>query len=113
MNAALELSQVAEELGYAPGAALRSGVEPHERIEDQKPRPELIDELLERLAVGRLVEAKGVGGDDVDRERGELEAGSAAEGFGALADRARIVLGGVEQHRSRDGHVEVPHGRRP
>src|SRR5260370_28978069 len=69
----------------------------HERIEDEQPRLQPGDGLVEARAVGVEIEAQAGGGDHLDVEPGEIGASGGADAFEAAADDMERVFGGIEQ----------------
>ena len=68
-----------------------------ERIEDEQPRLQPGDGLIEARAVGLEIEAQAGRGDHLDVEFGEADAGGGTDAFEAAADDVQRVLGGIEQ----------------
>ena len=69
----------------------------HERIEDEQARLQPGDGLLQPCTVGLEIEAQAGGGDHLDVEISEIDAGRGADAFEATADDVQRVFGGIEQ----------------
>ena len=95
--AALQVAQVSEQRGHFAADILVDAMQPDEGIEDEQPRFQAGDGLLEAGAIGLEVEAETWGGDHLQVEVGEIDAGGGANAVEATADDVQGVLGGVEQ----------------
>ena len=93
--AALQLAQIGEQRRDLPRRVLVDAMQAHERIEHHQARREDGDGLVEAFAVGREIEPHGGGGDHLDVEVGERDAGGGADAFESAAHDVECVLGGV------------------
>ena len=91
------------------GAAdiLIDAMQTHERIEDEQPRLQPGDGLIETCAVDLEIEAQARRGDQLDVELGEADAGRGADTIEPAADDMERVFGGVEQHTTGALHREA------
>ena len=78
-----------------------------ERIEDEQPRLQPGDGLVEARAVGVEIEAQAGGGDHLDVEFGESGAGRGTDAFEAATDDVQSVFGGIEQDAAGAAHREA------
>lgn len=100
----LELTQEAQERGDLGGFVLVDAMETDQGIEHEQAGTTLRDGPFQTPAVGGQVQAQARGGDDIDREGGEVDAGGGTDAEQALADDGVGVLGGKEEHRAgKDG----------
>ena len=93
----LQFAQEGEQRGDFAADILINAMQAHERIEDQQPRLEGGDGLLETRAVGLEIEAQAGRGDHLDVEFGESGAGGGTDAVEAVADDVQRVFGGIEQ----------------
>src|SRR5271169_4254260 len=78
-----------------------------EGIEDEQPRLQPGDGLVEARAVGVEIEAQAGGGDHLDVEFGEGGAGRGTDAFEAASDDVQSVFGGIEQDATGAGNREA------
>jgi hypothetical protein len=97
VEGSLKVPEVAQESRDVLTAVFIPGVKPHQRIEDQKPRPEVGDGGAEAFLVSVGVEAYRRFDDDRDVEVVERKPSVAAEGFEAAADLGATILGQVDE----------------
>ena len=69
----------------------------HERIEDEQPRLQPGDGLIETYTIGLEIEAQAGGGDHLDVEFGKTDAGGSTDAVEAATDNVQGVFGGIEQ----------------
>src|SRR5271165_5395398 len=79
----------------------------HEGIEDEEPRLQPGDGLIETYAVDLEIKAQAGRGDHLDVELGEVDAGGGADAIDPAADDMECVFGGVEQDATRACHREA------
>ena len=108
---ALEMTEEGEQGSDLGGRILIDAVQADEGIEDEQARAESGDGMFEHGAIVGQVEAQGGGGDDLEVEVVEVDAGGAADAVEASAHDVEGVLGGVEQYRSWVGHREATQAR--
>ena len=97
----LQFAQEGEQRGDVAADILIDAMQAHERIEDEQPRLQPGDGLLEPCAVGFEIEAQAGRGDHLDVEFGETDAGGGADAFEAATDDMQRVFGGIEQDAAR------------
>ena len=95
--ATLQFAQEGEQRRDIAADILVDAMQAHERIEDEQPRLQPGDGLIETCAVGLEIEAQAGRGDHLDVEFGETDAGGGADAFEAAADDMERVFGGIEQ----------------
>ena len=95
--ASLQFAQEGEQRCHVAADVLVDAMQAHERIEDQEPRLEGGDGLLETRAVGLEIEAQAGRGDHLDVEFGESGTGGGTDALEAAADDVQRVFGGIEQ----------------
>ena len=95
--ATLQFAQEGEQRCDIAADILVDAMQAHERIEDEEPRLQRGDGLLETCAVGLEIEAQAGRGDHLDVEFGEAGAGGGADALEAAADDMERVFGGIEQ----------------
>src|SRR6476646_4564423 len=78
-----------------------------ERIEDEEARLQPGDGLIEGRAVGLEIEAQAGGGDHLDVECSETDAGGGTDAIEAASDDVECVLGGIEQNAAGSAHREA------
>ncbi len=83
---------------HLAGGVLVDPVQAHERVEDEQPRLQLRDCLVEARAVGLEIEAHRRRRDHLNVQVRERHGGGGADPFETAADDVERVLGGVEQH---------------
>jgi len=79
----------------------------HERIEHEQARFQPGDGLFQASAVSLEIEAQAGGGDHLDVELGEADAGGGADAIDPAADDMERVFGGIEQDATRACHREA------
>ena len=95
--ATLQFTQEGEQWRDIAADILIDAMQTHERIEDEQPRLQPGDGLIETCAVGLEIEAQAGRGDHLDVELGETDAGGGTDAFEAAADDVEGVFGGIEQ----------------
>ena len=95
--ATLQFAQEGEQRCDIAADILIDAMQAHERIEDEQPRLQPGDGLIETCAIGLEIEAQAGGGDHLDVEFGKTDAGGGADAFEAATDDVQGVLGGIEQ----------------
>src|SRR5271166_2981644 len=76
---------------------LIDAMQAHERIEDEQPRLQPGDGLVETGAVDLEIETQTGRCDHLDVEISETDAGGGTDAFEAATDDVQCVLGGIEQ----------------
>src|ERR1700732_5217933 len=94
----LQVTQEGEQRRDIAADILVDAVQTHERIEDEQPRLQPGDGLIEAYAVSLEIEAQAGRGDHLDVEFGEADTGGGADALEAATDDMERVLGGIEQH---------------
>ena len=92
--APLQFAQEGEQWGDVTADILIDAVQSHERIEDEKARPQPGDGFVETCTIGLEVEAQAGGGDHLHVECGEADAGGGADAFEAATDDVRASSAG-------------------
>src|ERR1700685_737715 len=80
----------------------------HERIEDEQPRLQPGDGLIETYTIGLEIEAQAGGGDHLDVEFGKTDAGGSTEDAAGAADREAAQAG--DAGGDGDGQIEGEEG---
>src|SRR5271166_840363 len=88
----LQVTQEGEQRRDLAADILIDAVQSHERIEDEQPRLQPGDGLIEPRAVGLEIEAQTGRGDHLDVEFGEPDAGGGADALEAATDDMQRVL---------------------
>jgi hypothetical protein len=70
------------------------------RVEDEQPRLQPGDGLIEACAVGVEIEAQAGGGDHLDVKLGERNVGGGTNAIEAATDDGQRVFDGIEQDAS-------------
>ena len=104
----LQVTQEGEQRRDLAADILIDAVQTHERIEDEQPRLQPGDGLIETCAVGLEIEAQAGRGDHLDVEFGETDTGGGADAFEAAADDMERVLGGIQQDATGARDREAP-----
>jgi hypothetical protein len=104
----LQVTQEGEQRRDLAADILIDAVQAHERIEDEQPRLQPGDGLIETRAVGLEIEAQAGRGDHLDVEFGQRDAGGGADAFETAANDMERVLGGIEQNATRARDRETP-----
>ena len=104
----LQVTQEGEQRRDVAADILIDAVQSHERIEDEQPRLQPGDGLIETGAVGLEIETQAGRGDHLDVEFGEADTGGGADTFEAATDDMERVLGGIEQDPAGTGDREAP-----
>ncbi len=94
----LQFAQEGEQRSHIAADILVDAMQTHERIEDQQPRFQPGDGLLQPNPVGLEIEAQTGGGDHLHVEISETDAASGADAVEAAADDVQSVFGGIEQN---------------
>lgn len=110
--AAVELAQKAEQARDLGGAVLVEAVQPHQRVEQQQPRPQRRQRGVERLSISLGVEPQARRGDDVQVELGKRQGSVLAQLGDAPTDLRQRVLGEVDQRRPGRLDLESAQARR-
>jgi hypothetical protein len=97
----LQVTQEGEQRRDLAADILIDAAQAHERIEDERPRLQAGDGLIETCAVGREIEAQTGHGDHLDVEFSETDASGGADALEAAADDVERVLLGIKQHATR------------
>ena len=79
----------------------------HERIEDEEPRLQPGDGLVETCAIDLEIEAQARRGDHLDVEPGEADAGGHTDAFETATDDMESVFRGIEQDATGARHREA------
>jgi len=95
----LKRAEVGQQLSHFGGVVLIDPVKPHERIEQQQPRPDSFGRLEELRAVRIAIEPKCRRRDHVDVDRLERESAVPRHSLDAFADDRQCVLGQVDEDR--------------
>jgi hypothetical protein len=103
----LQIPQEGEQRRDLAADVLIDAVQTHERIEDEQPRLQPGDGLIEPCAVGLEIEAQAGRGDHLDVEFSETDASGGADALEAAADDMERVLGGIEQDATGAGDREA------
>ena len=111
LMAALQFAQIGEQRGDFATGVLVDAVQTHERVEDEQPRLERRDGVLEAGAIGTQVQTQRGGGDDLDVQIAQRDAGGGADAVEALAHDGQSVLCGVQQHPAGTGDGEAAQAR--
>jgi hypothetical protein len=112
VEVALELAQVREHRGDLGGGVLVDAVQAHEGIEHEQRGPQGGDRLAQAILVLGQIQADGRGGDDLQVERLEHDAGGPGNARQAGAHDVERVFGGEEQHAPGAGGAKASQTRR-
>jgi hypothetical protein len=82
-------------------------MEADERIEDEQTRLQPGDGVVEACAVGVEIEAQARGGDHLDIEWGDCDAGRGTDAFEAATHDVQGVFGRIEQDAAGTAHCEA------
>src|SRR6516164_1387883 len=93
----LQFPQIGEQRRHFATGVLIDAMQAHEGIENEETRLELGDGLLEAAANGLEIKPHSWFGDDLDVERGELEATGGANPLEPSPHHIEGVLGGIEK----------------
>src|SRR5271157_3002829 len=104
----LQVTQEGEQRRDLAADILIDAVQANERIEDEQPRLQPGDGLIEPCAVGLEIEAQAWGRDHLDVEFGEADTGGGEDALEAATDDMERVLGGIEQYTTRARDREAP-----
>jgi hypothetical protein len=107
VETALQLAKEGEQGGDLPAGVLVHTVQPDEGVEDEQARMQGGDGVDEADPVILQVEPQGGGGDDVDVEGREVDAGVETDPVEAAADDVQGVLGGKEEDGALVGDGET------
>ena len=102
--ASLQLAQVAEQRADFAAGILVDAVKPHEGIEDEQAWLEVGDGIGEVAPIGLEIEPERGGGDDLDIDIREVDAGGGRDALEPPAHSGRGVLGGIEEDTAGVGH---------
>src|SRR5208283_5281650 len=105
--AALQFTQEGEQRRDIAADILIDAMQAEERIEDEQPRLQPGDGLVEAGTVGVEIEAQAGGGDHLNVELGESNAGGGTNAFEAATDDVQRVFGGIEQDAAGAAHREA------
>jgi hypothetical protein len=103
---ALEIAQEGEQWRDLAAGILVDAVQSDEGIEDEQPRLEPCDGLLEAATVGIEIEAQAGRGDHLDVELIEADGGGSTNAVEPAADDVQGVFGRIEQDAARVRHGE-------
>lgn len=92
----LKLAEESEQRRDLGGDIFVDSVKSDEGIENEKAWPQLIEGSLEPLSVECEIDSKGEGGDDLEVESGQINAGGVADSFEAAAKDVVRVFGGKD-----------------
>ena len=106
--APLQLAQIGEQWGNFAAGVLVDAVQPHEGIEDQQAWLEVGDSVGEAAPIGVEIEPERRGGNNLDIEIGEVDAGGGGDALKPPADSGRRILGGIEQDTAGIGYRKTP-----
>ena len=119
VEVALEVAQIGEHRGDLRGGVHVDAVQAHEGIEHEQRGPQGGDRLAQALLVLGQIQAEGRGGDDLQVERLEPDAGGPGNTRQARAHDVEGVFGGEEEHapgagrRLYRGSIADTNGRPP
>ena len=105
--AALQLAQVSEQRGDFAADIFVDAMQPDEGIEDEEPRFQAGDGFCQAAAIGLEIEAETGGGDHLQVEVGEIDAGGGTNSVEATANDVQGVLGGIEEDAAGLGDGEA------
>jgi hypothetical protein len=111
LEGSLKMAEVSQEPRDILGAVFIQRVQPDQRIEEEKPRPEVGDGGAQAQLVPLGVEVHGGLGDDRDLESVDGDPPVAADGFEAAADLRKSVLGEVDEGGAGSVDAEAVEGR--
>jgi hypothetical protein len=95
--APLQFAQEGEQRCHIAADVFIDTMQTHERIEDQQPRFQPGDGFFQPCTVGLEIEAQTGGGDHLDVEFGETDAGGGADTFETATDDVQGIFGGIKQ----------------
>src|SRR5689334_4061589 len=109
--AALQLAQIGKQRGDLAAGVLVDAVQAHEGIEDQKARLQSGNGLLQSEAISDKIEAQGRGGDDLDIEVAQVDAGGGGDAFEPPAHDRMGILCGIEEDAAGVGDRKASQAR--